>query len=334
MATQPKALAEEQANPPGVTDNGAMPQEREHEEEAVAEPEQEPETPAAPEEGEPKAEEEPAPEPESEEFEPDPQFAAKFKDDKGRIDWKKAHDAYLNLEKKMGSVQHKEVVPNDDVEKLRQEAQIGRAAAYLAQKYPTLPLQQAHEREMQEQARLRQPQATGPVEIEELPDEEVERRVEELISQGKSAKAQIFAARHTPEARSVRARERESVVEQQRKEQEVVAKAREANRQQLDAIKARDGEIAEEVLEEMRVTLSKTPPSFEVDLDALYQLAKSRVGKKPKAKQPPQPPGRQPARGSAAPTRGNPKPGTDEEFLRSKRELTFEEVLEAQRKKK
>jgi hypothetical protein len=333
MATQPKALAEERANPPGVTDNGALPKEQEHEEE-VSEPAQEETEEEAPAEGEPPAKEpEPEPEAAAEEFEPDPQFTAKFKDESGRIDWKKAHDAYLNLEKKMGS-QHEKVVPQEDVERLRAEAAWARQVSYLVQKYPNLPVQQAHEREMAEQARLQQPQQAESTEVDELPEEELERRVEELISQGKHAKAQILAARYTPEAKLVRRQQRDAVVERQRREQEVVAKARESNRSALDAIRARDGEIPEPVLEAMRVTLAKTPPEFQVDIEDLYQLAKMKVGKLPKKPAAPQPPGRQPARGSAAPTRGNPKPGTDEEFLRGKRDLTFEEVLEANKKKK
>lgn len=330
MATQPKALVEEQRNPPGVTDNGNLEAEQEHEE--VAQPEQEAEPEAAPEEGEPPAEEAPAKEPEAGEFEPDPQFAAKFKDDNGRIDWKKAHDAYLNLEKKLGSTP--KIQPaQDDAAQLRTQVQ---QVEYLVQKYPDLPLRQAYQREMQEQARLRQPQreSVPAVEIEELQDDEVERRVEELISQGKSAKAQILAARYTPEARLVRARERESNVERQRREQEAVEKAKQSTQAQLAAITARDGEIQQEVLDEMQAALAKTPTAIEVDMEVLYEVAKKRVSAKPKAKPAAQPPGRQPARGSAAPPRGNPKPGTDEEFLASRRELTFEEVLEAQKKKK
>lgn len=331
MATQPKALVEERRNPPGVTDNGELASEKEHEEE-VAQPEQETEPEAAPEEGEPPAEEAPEQEPEAGEFEPDPQFAAKFKDDKGRIDWKKAHDAYLNLEKKMGSTPKIQPAQDDAAQLRTQVAQV----EYLVQKYPDLPLRQAYQREMQEQARLRQPQreSVPAVEVEELQDDEVERRVEELISQGKSAKAQILAARYTPEARLVRARERESQVEQQRREQEVVERVQQSTKAQLAEITARDGEIQQDVLDEMESALSRTPKHVEVDMEVLYAVAKKRVAAKPKPKPAAQPPGRQPARGSAAPTRGNPKPGTDEEFLKSKRELTFEEVLEAQKKKK
>lgn len=336
MATQPTSpLPEDRTSPPGdEPENGPVESPAEEGTGEVA-PEEPPQEEPAPTEGEPATTEEaPAQEPEAEaEVELDPNFVKKFGDPQtGEVDWVKAHKAYLELEKKLSAPRAKPA----DVERMEKEAEAGRYAIYLNEKYPDMPLRKAHEREQALQAQQAQQRQGVPVvnDVEELSDDQVDQQVNALIAKGDHAKAQRLAARFTPESRAFRAMQRQQAADAARaKRAEYDSKMRHYMDQLAD-LQSKAGDIPAEVWTQMQQAIRGIPPKdeqgndIEIDMEAIYELAKARVAKasKPAPKKVPVvPSGRQPKPGAPAPkavarTR-------DQEYLTKRRELTLDEVM-------
>lgn len=329
MAMRPQEqLPEDQMVPPGSTpDNGNV----EAEEQLASEEVQQ----EVPEEVSPDAGEltpEPTAEKEADDdqgFDPDPEFAKKFSDGRGRIDWKKAHDAYLAAERKISEPRR----PSQEEEDLQRKAKFGEYAAFLYQKYPSLSLQAANEREQMEQMRAQrsaQGQAVIP-DAEDLSDEEVDERVNNLIAEGKHAQATRLAARYTPESRSVREQEKRQAIRERQEVERQVREKQEQYRSDIAKISTTYGEQSPEVWAEMNRALSKVPHDFEVDVDDLFHLAKAKVEKAAATKpKPVAPPGRSPRPGAqpVKPVRKeSPFGQSDEDYLSSRREVSINDVL-------
>jgi len=336
MATQPTSpLPEDQKLPPGTPPDKEQPPITEQEQTEVTEQEPEPQAEAdGPQEGEPEAaEQEPAEEGQEQEFVPDPNFLKKFAGKDGQIDLRKVHDSYLAAERKLSEPK----IKPDEIKRIEQEAELGRQAAYLAQKYPDLPLRKAYEREVAAQQQAAMRPATGvPVQyVEELTDDQVDEQASALIARGEHVKAQQLVARHTPEMRKFRAWERQQAEEQARAQRAAYERKMATYDQQLDELKSKNGNIPDEVWGEIQKAIRGIPVrdqygnDVEIDMEAIYELAVRRAKKAspPTAKKPSAlPSGRQPK-----PTPPAPKPvrrdAADHEYLTSKRLPTLEEVM-------
>lgn len=323
MAQAPtSSLPEDQPLPPGDTDNGEglapVP-------ETDAVPEETPEE-TGPVEGEPEPEAEPPAE--EVEAELDPNFVAKFGDGEGRVDLVKVQKSYSELERKLSQPRAKPA----DIEKLEKEAEAGRYAHYLNQKYPDMPLRKAHEREVAFQQQQQQRGVPIINDVEEWTDDQVDEQVNALIARGDHAKAQRLAARFTPESRAFRA--------MQRQQAEEAARARRAEYEskmaqytgQLQELQTKHGDIPAEVWTAMQQAIRGIPPrdekgnDIEIDMEAVYELAKARVMKgRPAPKASAVPSGRQPRPGAVAP-RAKPR-NRDQAYLEANRELTLDEVM-------
>jgi len=313
MATEPK-LAQDRTTPPGDTDNGSNADDDQHNEDV--EPENEPDPEPDNQDPDPDPDDDDADDPDA--FEADEKFVVD-----GKLDARKLHDSYKELEKKLGGDKE----PDKDLER---DAQWGRYAGYLTNKYPNLPLAEAHKRE----EATTSPTGVGEPdedEVEELSDEQVEDQVNDYIAKGQPAKATMFAADHTKTARNARSRARREKAREAQNAQRAVADAEAKHEADLQKIRDRDGPISEAVHKEMQKVLKLYAPNEEVHMDELYQRAKLRVGEKPRKKPPA---GRQPARGSGAPVRQSRKQSNDDEYLANHKELSLDEVLEKERRKK